>query len=62
VDAAGRRTRQWQVAPGLLYGQVKKIYRRRRLVRVTSVVRCGSPPAVRLALLGLGWRTRTEES
>jgi transposase-like protein len=32
VAGAGRRTRQWQVTAGLLYGQVQKRYRRRRLV------------------------------
>jgi len=31
----GRNVRQWQVAAGLIYGQVKKRYRRRKLVRVT---------------------------
>ena len=31
----GRRVQQWQVAAGLVYGQVKKRYRRRRLVGVT---------------------------
>ena len=40
--ALGRRgcnVRRWQVAPGLIYGQVKKCYRRRRLMRVTRVMR-----------------------
>jgi IS1 family transposase len=58
VDVVGRRRRQWQVAPGLLYGQVKKGYRRRRLVQVTSVLRCGTRPALRVALLALGWSGR----
>src|SRR3989440_8968112 len=34
----GRRgctARRWQVEPGLIYGQVKKSYQRRKLVRVT---------------------------
>src|SRR5262249_31291190 len=35
VHRRGRNVRQWQVAPGLIYGQVKKSYRRRKLVRVT---------------------------
>jgi hypothetical protein len=30
VAGAGRRTRQWQVAAGLIYGQVKKVERRQR--------------------------------
>jgi hypothetical protein len=50
----GRRARQWQVAPGLLFGQVKKVYRRRRLTRVVPGLRCGSWRAFRAALRGLG--------
>jgi hypothetical protein len=34
----GRTAGQWQVAAGLIYGQVKKCYRRRKLVRVTPVM------------------------
>jgi hypothetical protein len=51
---AGQRARQWQVAPGLLYGQVKKIYRRRRLVRVTHVLGCGTPATLKTALQAEG--------
>jgi IS1 family transposase len=58
MDAGQRRTRQWQVAPDLLYGQVKKVYRRRRLVQVTTVMRCGTRAAMRLALQSLGWTGR----
>jgi IS1 family transposase len=54
VETAGPRKRHWRVAPGLLYGQVRKVYRRRRLVRVTRVMRCGTHAALRLALVGLG--------
>jgi len=50
----GRRERQWQVAAGLIYGQVKKNYRRRKLVRVTYVMRLGTEAALKVALLGLG--------
>jgi hypothetical protein len=50
----GRRGRQWQVAAGLIYGQVKKNYRRRKLVRVTHVMRLGTEAALKVALLGLG--------
>jgi IS1 family transposase len=60
---AGRRRqrRRWQVAAGLLYGQAKKTYRRRRLVRVTPTMRCGSRAALRqaLTLLGLSGRLNT---
>lgn len=54
VAGVGRRTQQWQVAGGLIYGQVKKRYRRRRLVGVTYVMRCGTRAALRAALIGLG--------
>ena len=54
VAKAGRRVRQWQVAAGLMYGQVKKAYRRRRLVRVTPVMRYGTREQLRAALQGLG--------
>jgi len=38
----------------LIYGQVKKTYRRRKLLRVTHVLRCGTRAALRSALRGLG--------
>jgi hypothetical protein len=50
----GRNVRQWQVAAGLIYGQVKKSYRRRQLVRVTHVMRLGTKAALEAGLLGLG--------
>jgi IS1 family transposase len=54
VVGMGRRTRQWQVAAGLIYGQVKKVYRRRRLVRVIPVMRCGTRAELCSALRKLG--------
>jgi IS1 family transposase len=54
VVEAGRRAWQWQVAAGLIYGQVRKAYRRRRLVRVAPVMRCGRREQLRAALQGLG--------
>jgi hypothetical protein len=54
VTTVGRRTRQWQVRAGLLYGQVKKQYRRRKLVRVTQIMRCGTAAALKAARIGLG--------
>jgi hypothetical protein len=42
------------VAAELIYGQVKKSYRRRKLVRVTHVMRLGTEPALKAALQGLG--------
>jgi IS1 family transposase len=54
IASVGRRARKWQVTAGLIYGQVKKVYRRRRLVRVTQVMRCGTRAALTAALTGLG--------
>jgi IS1 family transposase len=54
----GRHGRQWQVAAGLFYGQVKKCYRRRKLVRVRYVVRLGTEDALTAALQGLGFSGR----
>jgi IS1 family transposase len=51
----GRTLRQWQVAAGLIYGQVKKCYRRRRLVRIRHVMRLGTEVDLKAALLGLGF-------
>ena len=61
IRGVGRRVGQWQVAAGLLYGQVKKHDRRRRLVRVTHVLRCGTHTALKTALqtLGLSGRLNT---
>jgi IS1 family transposase len=55
--ALGRRgchVRRWQVEPSLIYGQVKKSYRRRKLVRVTHVMCLGTEDALTAALQGLG--------
>ena len=46
----GRHARRWQVAASLIYGQVKKSYRRRKLVRVTHVMRLGTAEDLTLAL------------
>jgi IS1 family transposase len=54
----GRIVRQWQVAAGLIYGQVKKCYRRRMLVRVTHVMRLGTEEALTAVLQGLGFSGR----
>jgi hypothetical protein len=39
---------------GLIYGQVKKSYRRRKLVQVTHVMRLGTEDALKAVLQGLG--------
>ena len=49
VGRRGRKVRQWQVAAELIYGQVKKSYRRRKLVRVTRVMRLGTGAALTVA-------------
>ena len=46
--------RQWQVAVELIYGQVQKSYQRRKLVRVSHVMRLGTEDALKAALQGLG--------
>ncbi len=50
--------RQWHVAAGLIYGQVKKCYRRRKLVRVTHVMRLGTEAALKASLQGMGFSGR----
>jgi IS1 family transposase len=50
----GRKVRWWQVAASLIYGQVKKSYRRRKLVRVTHVMRLGTQEDLTVALQGMG--------
>ena len=61
IGGVGRHTRQWRMLPGLIYGQVKKTYRRRNVVRVTHVMRCGTLEDLRAALrtLGLSGRLNT---
>jgi IS1 family transposase len=58
VSCRGRKVYQWQVAAELIYGQVKKCYRRRKLVRVTHVMRLGTEDALKVALQGLGFSGR----
>jgi IS1 family transposase len=58
LSRRGRNVRRWQVAAGLIYGQVKKSYRRRKLVRVTPVMRLGTLADLKAALQGLGFSGR----
>jgi hypothetical protein len=58
VIRRGRNVRQWQVAAGLIYGQVKKSYRQRKLVRVTHLMRLGTEADLTIALQGLGFSGR----
>jgi len=46
--------RQWQGVAGLIDGQLKQSYRRRKLVRVTHVMRLGTGAALKVALQELG--------
>ena len=61
VGRRGRNVRRWQVAVELIYGQVKKSYRRRKLVRVSHVMRLGTEAALKIGLqrLGLSGRLNT---
>ena len=54
----GRQGRRWQVEPNLIYGQVKKCYRRRKLVRVMHVMRLGTQADLAVALQGMGFAGR----
>jgi len=54
VGRQGWHGRRWQVAAKLIYGQVKKCYRRRRLVRVKHVMRLGTEEALKAGLQGMG--------
>ncbi len=58
VSRRGRNVRQWQVAAGLIYGQVKKSYRRRKLLRVTHVMRLGTQADLTVALQAMGFSGR----
>jgi IS1 family transposase len=50
------KKREWQVAARLLYGQLIKSYRRRKLARVERVMRWGTLEALQTKLRDLGWR------
>jgi IS1 family transposase/transposase-like protein len=58
VAGRGRNILRWQVAEGLIYGQVKKCYRRRKLVRVSHVMRLGTQADLTVALQRLGFSGR----
>jgi len=50
---------RWMPLPGLLYAQVVKTVRRRRLVRVQHRVVCGTLKAVQQVLAACGWQSNT---
>src|SRR3989440_11423129 len=60
VVRRGRNVFEWQVAAELIYGQVKQCSRRRKLVRVTHVMRLGTEGALKAGLQGLGFSGRVE--
>jgi len=53
-DQLGERTRHWEVSAELMYGQLKKVYRRRKLERTEHRMRCGTLEALKERLKGLG--------
>jgi IS1 family transposase len=57
VVCRDRNVRRWLVEPRLIYGQVKKSYRR-KLVRVTHVMRLGTKDALQVTLQRLGFSGR----
>src|SRR2546425_786666 len=52
-------TPRWPPLPALLYAQVVKTVRRRRLVRVSHRVVCGTLAAVQQGLAACGWQSNT---
>ena len=58
VGRKGRHGLQWQVAAGLIYGQVKKCYWRRKLMRVRHVMRLGTQTDLTVALQRMGFSGR----
>jgi len=58
VGRRGPKALRWQVAAGLIYGQVKKCYRRRKLVRVSHVMHLGTQADLSVALQGMGFSGR----
>jgi transposase InsO family protein len=61
LEAVGERRRVWSVKPELLYAQLVKRYRRRRLASVERRVCLGAPETyrARLQLIGLSGRVQT---
>ena len=58
VCCPGRNVRRWLVEPRLIYGQVKKCYQRRKLVRVSHVMRLGTEDALKAGLQETGFSGR----
>jgi IS1 family transposase len=60
VQNLGERHRRWTVNVQLLYAQVIKRYRHRRVAEVRHQVQLGTPEAYRLALRALGFSGRIQ--
>jgi len=60
VDQPNKRQRDWQVDPGLLYGQLHKILNGRRLKYAVSKILCGTRDRFRSAMQGLGFSGRVQ--
>ena len=58
VVRRGRNVRRWQVAAGLIYGQVKNADLWRKLTRVIHVMRLGTEVALTAAVQELGFSGR----
>jgi IS1 family transposase len=54
AEAVGHKRPQWRVDVGLIYGQVKKVYRRRHLVRVSYQMILGTREVLKTALQAMG--------
>ena len=55
VNWRGRKVLRWQVAAGLIYGQVKNADLWRKLVQVRHMMRLGTEDALTVALQGMGF-------
>jgi hypothetical protein len=58
VAQRGHNVRRWQVAAGLIYSQVKKSYRRWKLVCVAHAMRLGTQAVLQVTLQGVGFSGR----
>jgi hypothetical protein len=60
IEQPHKRQGDWQVDPGLLYGQLNKIRNGRRLKYVVSKIVCGTRNQFRSAMQGLGFSGRVQ--
>ena len=55
VESVGTKKQEWQVDASLVYGQLIKSYRRRKLAWVERIMRWGSLDALKAQLQKAGW-------